>query len=276
MNGFYWLASYPKSGNTWLRLFLESLSVGGKTVDINNLKFRGYAASRTHFDRTLDIESADLTYDEITTARPFFFEISAEEAKTPIYNKTHNAWIKTPTGEPLFPPKLTLGAVYIVRDPRDVAVSLAHHVSKSVDFAIERMANPLAMMEMADQRISRQLPEYLFSWSLHVQSWLSAPISLHFLKYEDMLADPVASLGSAARFLGFDATPEKIYSAVDAVCFDRLRSIEEVDGFIERPLGADRFFRRGVAGGWQDSLTPDQVARIEADHGEVMCKLGYL
>lgn len=255
---------------------MESLSNEGNEVDINNLNLARNAANRASFDRILDIDSAYLTFDEITSARPELFELEAKEADGPLFRKVHDAWITTKAGKPLFPSDFTLGALYIVRDPRDVAVSNAHHMNKPVDWIIERMANRSDMMEMAGQRVSYQLPQKTGSWSMHVESWLSAPVKLHLLKYEEMLAEPVASFGEAARFLGFDATPEKIASAIDAVRFDRLRSAEDANGFIERQPVMDRFFRRGVAGGWRDSLTAAQVKQIEEDHGPLMRELGYL
>lgn len=277
MNGFFWLASYPKSGNTWLRLFLESLAAGGATPDINMLILTGgYAAMRSEFDRILDIESADLTDDEITRARPRQYEIEAQAAQAPLLRKVHDAWELTPAGEPLFPVELTLGAVYLVRDPRDVAVSLSDHLNQTLDQAIAHMGNPEAVMEVPKRRMPRKLPQHLFTWSGHVESWLAAPIKLLPIKYEDMLSDPVARFGATARFLGFDASPDKIAAAVNAVRFEHLRAAEEANGFDERPLGMERFFRRGIAGGWRDSLTPAQIARIEFDHGTMMRRLGYL
>jgi hypothetical protein len=276
MNGFYWLASYPKSGNTWLRLFLESLAAGGIRPDINKANMCSHAASREIFDRIFDVSSSDLTQDEITDARPPMYEILANEADAPLFMKVHDAWMLTPSGMPLFPPELTLGAVVIVRDPRDVAVSFAHHGSKSVDFSIERMGNPLATTEMSGRRLPEKLPQRLSSWSMHVESWLAAPIGVLPLKYEDMLDNPTDSFGKAARFLGLDFTPDELSAAIEAVRFDRLRDAEETEGFRERMPGTARFFRRGVAGGWRDSLTPAQIARIETEHGPMMRKLGYL
>lgn len=276
MNGFFWLVSYPKSGNTWLRMFLNSLAAGATAPDINALGIRGHAASRTEFDRILDIESADLTDDEIASARPRFYEIEAQQAEAPLLRKVHDAWQVTPSGGPLFPPELTLGALYIVRDPRDVALSFAYHMSQPVDKAIARMSNPLAVMWNPSRTLSPQLPQHLSTWGGHVESWLDAPIQRLLLKYEDMLSEPVTTFSAAARFLGFDATPASVEAAVDAVCFERLRAAEDRDGFNERQPAQDRFFRRGVAGGWKDSLTAAQIARIEADHGAMMSQLGYL
>lgn len=277
MNGFYWIASYPKSGSTWFRIFLESLLSGGGLPDINALRVvQVGAVSRSSFDCIMDIESSELTEDEITNARPRQYEIEAREASAPLFRKVHDAWRYTPSGEPLFPPELTLGAVHLIRDPRDIAVSLAYHLNKTVDFSIERMADPDGFAERSCQRIALQLPQQLLSWSMHAQSWLEAPIPKLLLRYEDMLADPVASFTKAAEFLGIEATGAEIAVATDAVRFDRLQKQEEAVGFVERRPGTERFFRRGIAGGWRDSLSKEQIARIESDHGPMMHKLGYL
>ncbi|HZX31480.1 MAG TPA: sulfotransferase domain-containing protein [Rhodocyclaceae bacterium] len=275
MSGYYWLASYPKSGNTWLRMFLDSLALGGASPDINSPGIDN-AATRDRFDRILDIESSDLTDDEIACARPRMYELEADAAPRPLLRKVHDAWGLTPAGEPLLPVGLTLGALYIVRDPRDVAVSLAHHMNDTIDKSIALMANPAGTMATSEKRLLRQLPQRLTTWSAHVESWLAAPVRILLLKYEDMLSDPIARFGEASRFLGFDASMEAITSAVEATGFERLRAQENTHGFAEAPPGMARFFRRGVAGGWRDTLTEQQVARIEADHGAMMRKLGYL
>lgn len=277
MNGFYWLASYPKSGNTWLRLFLESLLAQDRQLDINVLRSVGNnAANRYAFDRVLDIASSDLTDDEITRARPRQYEIEAREAQAPLLRKAHDAWRLTSAGEPLFPPGLTLGAVYIVRDPRDVAVSLAHHMNQTIDQSIQRMCDPEAVMERGLRRVPDQLPQLLMSWSQHARSWLEAPVPLLLLKYENLLADPVTHFGSVAQFLQTGAAPGKIAASVEAARFERLRAIEEREGFAERPPGMERFFRRGIAGDWRNSLNSRQIRRIEIAHGDMMRRLGYL
>lgn len=276
MNGFFWIASYPKSGNTWLRLFLESLAAGGKPVDINALSICNGAAVRDAFDLILDMASADLTDDEITCARPRQYEIEARQAAAPLLRKVHDGWRMTPAGEPLFPVDLTLGAVYIMRDPRDVAVSLAHHMNQTIDKTITRMHNPLSVMEFARWRMPRQLPQFLGSWSQHVESWLDAPVKVLPVTYEAMLTEPATTFGEIARFLGFEITSDMLESAIEAVRFNRLRAAEEVNGFAEKQPQTDCFFRRGIAGGWRDSLNSAQIARIEADHGPMMRRLGYL
>jgi hypothetical protein len=169
-----------------------------------------------------------------------------------------------------------MGAVYIVRDPRDVAVSFAHHLNETINQAIDLMNNPKAKIAKSNRHIPRQLPQHLYTWSQHSESWLDAPVKLLLLKYEDMLNEPLIQFGEVARFLGLKAGPEVVSAAVSAVSFERLRADEQAKGFIERQPDTECFFRRGIAGGWQDSLTPEQIARIEADHGPMMRRLGYL
>jgi len=278
MNGFFWLASYPKSGNTWLRLYLESLlQADGGTPDINLLSASGgHAALRPKFDRILDISSSDLTDEEIAIARPQQYQIEAAQANTPLLRKVHDAWGLNPAGKALFPPEVTLGALHIVRDPRDVAVSLAHHMNRTIDHAILRMASPTDQMELGKKRIPHQLPQHLDTWSGHTESWMSAPINRLLVKYEDMQADPVAKFSQITHFLRIDAPADKITSAVESVQFERLQKLEKQQGFAEAPWDMQGFFRRGIVGGWQDSLSAEQRKQIETDHGATMRKLAYL
>jgi len=273
MTGFVWLASYPKSGNTWLRLALHSLIAGGREVDFRAPDtFAPIAASRADLEDVLDAPAGELTDEEAEALRPRLYEAQARTATAPLFRKVHDAWSTTATGEPLFPPALTLRTVYLVRDPRDVALSLAHHGGRDLDRTIARMADPAATFGSSGRR---QLRQIVSTWSSHVESWLRHGPELLLLRYEDMLADPEGALGRVALHLGLGASPAGIRRAVEATRFDRLRAAEDEHGFRESPAPGVRFFRRGVAGGWRDGLTPAQAARIEADHGPVMASLGY-
>jgi hypothetical protein len=275
MGGVVWLASYPKSGNTWLRAFIASL-VSGEAVDINKMAFLGgISSSRPAFDETLGIAADDLSLEQQTNLRPRAYEIWAAEAERPIYCKVHDCYHLTPAGEPLFPAKATRGAVYIVRDPRAVVVSLAHHNERTIDDEIARMADDHACFSGAQDRLPQQLQQRLQTWSGHVASWLNAPFPVHVVRYEDMHADPAAAFGAVARFLDLPHDPARIASAVAATSFSRLQEQERTSGFIERPHNAAAFFREGRVDGWRTALTPAQAARIVADHGAVMRQWGY-
>jgi hypothetical protein len=276
MTGVYWLASYPKSGNTWLRMFFASLLAGGKPVDINAPGITIPQLSRSQFSALLDVEASDLTEAEIEQSFPALCRLDVETGQQPIIRKIHNAWTMNAAAEPLFPPDITAGVVYIARDPRDVAVSLAHHMGRDLDWTINFMANDAATLGSQKRRLSTLLPQRLLSWSAHVESWLNAPgLATCLLRYEDMQADPTTVLPAAAEFAGLETAPNVVARALAATQFTALREQEERDGFRERPPGMDRFFRRGVVGGWRDTLSPAQAARIEHDHGTVMTRLGY-
>jgi hypothetical protein len=275
IGGIWWLASYPKSGNTWLRAFIASL-VSGEAADINRLSWvSGISSSRTAFDETLGIAAADLSVEQQTNLRPRAYEIWAAEAERPLYCKAHDCYHLTPAGEPLFPSKATRGAVYIVRDPRAVAVSLADHTGQTIDAEIARMADANASFASSNNRLEQQLKQHMQTWSDHVQSWRNAPFPVHVVRYEDMHADPAAAFGAIARFLDLPHDPEPIAAAVAATSFSRLQEQERASGFIEKPRQAAAFFREGRIDGWRHELSKEQAARIVAAHGKVMRRFGY-
>jgi aryl sulfotransferase len=275
MAGIWWLASYPKSGNTWLRAVIATL-VTGRPADINAMQFLGRISSdRFGFDDALGLDSADLPLNQEINLRPRVYEIWAAEAERQLYCKVHDAYQTTPAGEALFPAVATCGAVYMVRDPRAVAVSLAHHTAQTIDEAIARMDDPAAAFSSSTGRLRLQLHQRLRRWSEHVESWLAAPFPVHLLRYEDMRIDPGAALTALAGFLGLPCESEGIAAAIEATSFSRLQAQERGGGFVEKPHTAAIFFREGSVDGWRLALTPEQAARIIVAHGAVMRRLGY-
>jgi aryl sulfotransferase len=273
-----WLASYPKSGNTWLRMLLESVRKGGAAVDINALEQRSPQPSdRALFDAALGLGGSDLTPAEADEARPRALELFAADLKEPVLLKVHDAWRRTAEGRELFPRALTRASVYVARDPRDVAVSFAHHTGKDLDTAIGQMADAAMTWTPAGRTLARFLPQVLDSWSGHAESWLDR--SGHdplLLRYEDLLADPLSGARALCARLGWTPADSVLRAAVEHTRFERLAAQEKVAGFVERSGPGRVFFRKGVAGGWKDVLTPQQSARIERDHGPMMRRLGYL
>ena len=278
MTGLVLLAAYPKSGNTWLRAALLSLLRQGRPVALDELATIPNAARRLLFDEMLGIETSDLTADELARLRPAVFDqLAAEVAKSLVPFKVHDALLAPAPGLP--PPfrERALGAViYLARDPRDVAVSLAAHRGETIDRTIELLANPTETRPSRNGVLTDQVPQLMSSWSNHVESWLDAPAArVHLVRYEDMATTPLPAYGGIARFLALTAEPAMLNAAVAATQFDVLRAQEDQAGFRERPEGMARFFRRGRAGGWRDTLSPAQAARMVRDHGTVMHRLGY-
>jgi hypothetical protein len=272
-----WLASYPKSGNTWLRVFLANLrSSGAAPSDINQLD-TGMAVGRGMFDNLLGVESADMTADEIDHYRPQVYREIALRSRESLVFKIHDAYTHVPGGEPLFPGDATKGAVYLVRNPLDVAISFAHHSSLTLDESINRLADESFAFSSECDRLHQQLRQRLLSWSGHVKSWLDQDsITVHLMRYEDMHARPVETFTDALQFLGLNAAAKQVLQSLSFSSFEGLRDQERMSGFRERPSTAKSFFRKGRVGEWRKVLNSHQVDRVLRDHGEVMRRLGYL
>jgi aryl sulfotransferase len=271
-----WLASYPKSGNTWLR----AVYTGWLKQDaprLNELAGRLIASARQPFDDALGVASSDLTHEEIDVLRPRVDELLAADVAGPILRKCHDAFFDGPAGEPVLLVAATRSAIYMIRDPRDVAVSVAHHYGRPVEWGARYVSDPSAVMGTPRRALVDQLRQRLGTWSEHVRSWVdAAPFPVHVLRYEDCIAEPVSAFGEALRAVGIDASDEaRIAAAVEQADFDRLRAEEDRDGFSEKPPDAQRFFRRGRAGGWKDELPGDLAAAVRDEHLEIMDRFGY-
>lgn len=274
-----WLASYPKSGNTWFRVFLTNL-LGRRqeTADINDLDAIHIASARGAFDQAVGLEAGDLTGDEIDRLRPRVYDRwSAASPDETLFRKIHDAYEYTPGGEPLVSAAATRGAIYLVRNPLDVAVSYAHHSATTLDDAVTALCDPDHAFCGNPRSLANQLRQRLSTWSGHVRSWTrQRDVPVHVVRYEDMKRRPIETFAGAVSFAGVDCDTPAIARAVELSAFERLREQEAADGFREKARNAGWFFRRGEVGAWRDTLSPGQVSRILECHGEVMSELGYL
>lgn len=275
--GIYWLASYPKSGNTWFRTFLRNLLQDGDVpVDINELHTGSIASARGWLDEVLGFDTAELAADEVERLRPDVYRWDAQSEETG-YHKIHDAYTMTVDGEPLVSREATCGALYLLRNPLDVAPSLANHNHISIDAAIKTMADIDHAIGRSRTGLPDQVRQRLLSWSSHVLSWVDADgLDVHPIRYEDMIERPVSTFTAAARFLQLPDEPARIAKAIRFSEFGELSRQEKERGFRERPPRTRHFFREGRSGGWRETLSADQVAKIIADHGEVMRRFGYL
>jgi aryl sulfotransferase len=276
MSGFYWIASYPKSGNTWIRLMLARLVKGTTHTDFSQpINFAPAIATHTDLDRFLDVESSDLTSSEKAELRHDMCMIMARETSEPLFRKVHDSWGHTPSARPLFPPQITLGSVHVVRDPRDVAISWAHHSGLTLDQSIAFMANEETVLSNT-KRWKDQFEQKLGSWSSHVTSWLAAEPAPLLVTYESLSADTATILAQVAAHCGISASESQIADTVAETRFDRLQQAENLHTLDLGQQKGRKFFRRGIAGGWQDTLSASQAERIVQDHHAVMTRLGYL
>jgi aryl sulfotransferase len=274
--GIVWIASYPKSGNTWLRAVLSAWQTGAP-ARLDALAAESVAA-RVPFEDLLGVPTTGLTPDEVDILRPRVDELLSAEAEVTPLRKTHDGLYAGPYGEPVVSASATRAALYVVRDPRDVAVSLAHHAGRTMEWAVDRLADPHHVLAASGRAPAAQLRQRLGTWSQHVRSWADdAPFPVHVVRYEDCLADPVRSFAAALRFAELGPVDEEqVAHAVNGASFERLRAAEASEGFAERPERAERFFRSGRAGAWRDEMSRPTAARVEAAHADLMRRFGYL
>lgn len=278
-----WLASYPKSGNTWLRILLSNLlAQAEQPININQISLAGlFPVSIQQMSEATLIDAALLRPNEADLLRPSVIAalltgVGREAGDQ--FVKVHDAYRFLPDGTPLLGRDVARAALYILRDPRDVVVSASRLYGLSVDRAID-VINKDRYLRYRVDRAGTQVPQRLLDWSGHVRSWTrQSDVPVHVLRYEDLLADTVAAFGKAVEFLGLSSSPDALATAVRHADFKELSRQEGELGFrenVDRAAGS-RFFRAGRAGGWVDVLTPAQAAAIEAAHGEVMAAYGYL
>lgn len=271
------IAGYPKSGSTWIRLMFEALTrpLDGR-VAINELSDGFYGAwRRLLFDDFAPVNSTDLAPEEIDGFLPGVFRQLASELGHPVLVKAHDLAFRTQSGEWLYPPEAVRCAIYLVRHPFDVAVSLAHHVGLTHEKIVEIM-NSDHVMAPLESRLVLPIHERIGSWSSNIISWLEGgPYPLTLVRYEDLHADPITEFGRISSASGFHSSRENVCRAVASVSFGRLQAEEKAHGFSEKPRKSPQFFRAGKPRSWDGMLAPSLRNRIVEDHGAVMERLGY-
>lgn len=274
MNNISWLASYPKSGNTWIRMFINAF-ITKMPLSINS----AYQMARLDLDPGVlqlicPTYAKKLTHREQFIYRPAMLLNMIKMSPGRLVLKTHHAKIMADQ-MPAHPLLVTDVAVYVIRDPRDICISLSHHLGETIDATIEFMNN----MQQAIEDETMGFVSLLLTWSEHVNSWTlkNNNIKTMTVRYEDMLESSVSIFQQILEHLkltnvsNFD---ERFAFALEETKFSQLRKYEQQKGFIEKGKG-ERFFRVGKAGQWRDILTSKQADKIYSDHKEMMQEFGY-
>jgi len=274
MGNIVWLASYPKSGNTWMRAFLANLVANrSDAVPLDELsRYCDDEALPSRFSSIAGRPSVELDIAEIAALRPQVHAAIAAEARGTRFVKSHN-FQGSFEGHPLHNPTVTAGAIYVVRNPLDVAVSMTHHFGLTVGEAIERLGNE-AVATANDALFVTQI---LGSWSLHVKSWADlASDRILVLRYEDLIDKPGKAFAKAAKLVGLGQDRTRIERAAKHASFQSLASMEKKHGFAEASDKTTRFFRTGKTNQWRETLSREEVMRVIAAHREQMARFGYV
>ncbi|MBR9831836.1 sulfotransferase domain-containing protein [bacterium] len=273
-----WLASYPKSGNTWLRSILVHLLQPAQKDDrLDYLKHIRYVSDRRLFDEYSGIDSSDLCDEEISLLRPKVYETMSSHSKENLFFKIHDAYQILSNGEALISKKASKSIVYIVRNPLDVAVSFSAFKRSTIDKVIEEMNDKSFCLADSKHSLKMEIRQYLSSWSNHVESWTKQKdIPVLVVRYEDLICDVFGVVSQVVEFLELPCSIQQIKLAIDESSFYKLKKMEEDYGYLEKHSNCNSFFRSGVSGEGIKKLTQIQVEKIKLDHQEMMQFLGYL
>jgi hypothetical protein len=241
------LVSYPRSGNTWARFLLGNLIVPDVPVSFSNIETR---IPEIYFNR-----------DRFLRSLP-----------RPRVLKSHECF------QPHYP-----RVIYIVRDPRDVAVSYYHHNVKAGN-----VADDYPIASFIPRFIAGEFDPKFGSWRDNVLSWTALRRDERrflMLRYEDMKADSVTALRKVASFLDhfsfpkIDASPESLRRAIELSSPERMRALEKQESggwVLTKGTRSDKpFVRSATSGGWKSQLPSESVGAIESAWGDLMQSLGY-
>ena len=281
MKKIIWISSYPKSGNTWMRFlisnyfFNKSNEFNFQIADNTILMFPQLSLMKKIVDRKTLIENPfNISKYWLNLQK----EVSIDGGNV-VFFKNHNALISIEKND-FTNMDLTLAAIYIVRDPRDVVISYAHYKNESYDKVISDLCDKKLFYNISSIDNFPYI-EILGSWSYHYKSWKFGMPDMPrvIIKYEDLLKDCIGQFNNTIDFLSkilnHKKDNNKIQFSVKNSEFSLLQEGEKKFG-MKTNKGKDKFFRTGKAEQWKDLLSLTQIKKIEASCKQGMKELNYL
>ena len=280
-----WLASYPKSGNTWVRSFISALffNIEGKN-DFSNLKKIKQFPSKSIFKNfTENYQKIEEVYKNWINAQNFLnLDNELKFLKTHHVNCSINNYKFTDDEN-------SIGVIHIVRDPRNVLLSIKNHFSLSnyesaKDF-IFREKHWIGIEKTAEDKIKDyMIPTLISSWNTHYKTWKNKTKNYLLIKYEDLQKDPQKEFFKISKYLEkltnkkFDNN--KILKAIETTSFSYMQKLESEGFFKENAKNKNntkvKFFNMGPKTKWDDYLNNELVEIINTKFKNEMIELGYL
>ena len=289
----FWLSSYPRSGNTWLRLILcglfftkdgniNNFDLLNKIHKLDSLNYFKFIKEISINDYNLIFEGTEYNWEMLAVYTKYWVEaqkrIKINEG-TFAFFKTHNARVKLKENH--YTNELTtLGFIYISRDPRDIVLSYSKHRNKDIDATIDDLLSNDTII--GKFKTENRMLEILLSWKDHYRSWKKfTAVPNLFLKYEDLVNDIEREINNIIDFfysnfnIEISNKNEKIKNIIKSTNFNNLQSMESKNGFDEKSEYSD-FFRSGKTKQWESALNQDQKNLIEQSCKNQMIELEYL
>ena len=275
-----WIASYPKSGNTWIRSFLTAYYFCENGIfDINKLNYIQDYPNKQFFKNEVKEGEIHKHWDKSQKAI-----VNEKKIK---FLKTHNSLI-TAFGNDFTSPKYSLGVIYIIRDPRNVITSVKNHNDfETYDKALEFMQNENTIISDYKYLNNHAKTNIINSWRINYQSWLSNNrYRRMMIKYEDLIKNPKQTLRDLIVFVnticrfnnGIDV--KKLENAIQSTTFEKLQNLEDTGKFSESVYSDKnekkiKFFYLGPKNNWKDRLNKDLIKKMNTYYKKDLERLGY-
>ena len=281
----FWIASYPKSGNTWLRALISSYYYTEDGVYHQNIiKQIGQFPEKRHF------KSFDYNKDIVTDTSKFWLKAQEKinEDKKLRFFKTHNAFGALNNNQ-FTDNRNSLGAIYIVRDARNVITSIKNHYEFNDDQALTWMLNQNNYIYDVNNFENDGYSDfqYISSWSINYKSWkVQKKIPIKIIKYEDLLNQTFVVFKDIIEFINKSTqinekiNIEKLKNSVNSTFFDKLKKDEEKNGFSESITSTKTkskipFFYLGPKNNWKNILDEKLQIKISNTFKGEFNELGY-
>lgn len=268
-NKITWIASFPRSGNTWLRALITAYMNEG-VVDINTIMQTG-DKNPEYYDAIIKKPINEWSMIDQALIKPAAMLRMLEDAGGNLMLKTHDCNIDL-SGVAQIPHDMTRAAIYMIRDPRDVALSFKNHYNTDTnEIAVDRMLDGKFLTRFPNKGLF--VPQ--LSWNIHVASWMrELPYPVYALRYEDLLTDPLQIFSEVIKFLNLDYDANIAQKTIDACAFDKLKKQEKKKGF--RETVGQEFFHKGQAQRWKQELDKDLQNKIVNACRKEMQIAGYI
>ena len=277
-----WVASYPKSGNTWVRSIISSLVYTEDGIfDFPSIKKIDQYPQRRFF------EYFTQDYNNIHEIKKHW--ITSQERinlNTKIkFFKTHHLNCKV-DNYPFTNKECTRATIYIVRDPRNLIDSISNHFSKSNEeskkfLLTSKILSPGKEIELRGGNVIT----YLGSWKEHYRFWTNDNENLLIIKYEDLVKNIHQEIDKIIAFLknfiAFEVSDTKKENVIKSTSFEALKKIEDNGNFTENVFVKGksekvRFFNKGPSNNWQNTLPKNIQKDLETELNSELKELGYL
>ena len=274
------IASYPKSGNTWLRSIISSLIYNRKGKfsfdDLKNIFLFSQLANFNNIDGKEFNKDGNLNYKWVSKNWIKAQKLINNKKKEIVFYKTHS--VRGIVSNNYFTDESVCKAfIYIIRDPRDVVVSLSKHAGVDINLALNDM-----LFNEKKMTLFKKVNELVSTWKNNVDSWMHFKnVPRLIIRYEDLINNIDASINQILEFLNnitdlnINNNINLLKSVKNSTSFKRLQLLEKKQKFSEATIHS-KFFRKGISGGWKQVLNNNQLDQIINNLKEPMKQLNYL